>query len=145
MSSLKLPMKPSNFLQLGLRLTSFPVGTRNVWKDTQAFRLHYKIKPSICAVLWGKILQKDLAPRARPIHLLMALYHLKVYPTDKAGAEFFGVHEDTFREWSTFMTKAIAKLKPEYVSMNICNSPNSLFVYSHASSLLQHRSSGKIV
>ena len=110
-------MKPSNFLQLGLRCTNNPAGNRNSRAELAAFRSYYAIKPSHCSILWGMILQKDLAPGARPIHLLMGLHFIKVYATDKAAADHFGVHEDTYRKWSSFMVNAIGKLKPNYVRM----------------------------
>lgn len=116
-TTLKLPMKPDNFMQLGLRYAHHPAGERNFRSELKTFRSYFGINPSNVAILWGKIREKNLAPRATPTHLLMGLYFLTVYSTDEVSANHFKVHEETYREWSWHMIQVIAKLKPDYVSL----------------------------
>ena len=109
-------MKPSAFMALHLRITHRN-DARGFTTDLKQFRSFYGCSPSNCAILWAKIRQKKLAPRAEPKHLLWALMFLKLYNTEEAFAGFLGVDKDTFSEWLFHLVKAIAKLRPDYVSI----------------------------
>ena len=56
-------------------------------------------------------------PRAHPIHLLWGLLFLTVYDPEEVIAGFLGVDEQTYRQWSFDMVKAIQRLKPYVVSL----------------------------
>ncbi|KAG7344571.1 DDE superfamily endonuclease [Nitzschia inconspicua] len=53
--------------------------------------------------------------RVKPIHLLMGLHFNKCYKTEEENASKFGCDEKTFRQWSWFMLKAMAKLDKKII------------------------------
>ena len=118
MVKLGLPWKPLAFLRLGLDVGyGKPANERCFSSEVKAFKSLYHPSPSTCSLVWAKLQQKKIVPRAKAYHLLWALAWLKTYATDKALSEMFNVHEDTFREWSFALVEAIAMLKPDYVRM----------------------------
>ena len=94
-----------------------PVNERCFSSEVKAFKSLYHLSPSNCSLVWAKLQQKKIVPRAKAYHLFWALAWLKTYATDKALSEMFNVHEHTLREWSFALVEAIAMLKPDYVRM----------------------------
>jgi hypothetical protein len=117
--AMRLPMKPSEFLLLGKRVTQ-RADSRCFSTELRRFRAFFGVSPSTCALLWGRIRAQDFAPRATPRHLLWGLMHLNLYLTEEVVAGFLGVDEGTYREWSFLMVQVIGRLKPFYVSLGIC-------------------------
>lgn len=103
------------------------------------FRAHFGIAPSTCALLWKAVSHNHyiLPPKGQPEHLLWALLYLKLYDSDEVLADLVGVDVKTFCKWSWSFVLAIAKLKPQVVSilsMCICEflhcvADTSLLVY----------------
>ena len=143
---MRLSLKPSYFLRVGLKITyGETAGDRCYASDLKSFRALFYITPSDCALLWAKIRQQDLAPRAKSEHLLWALLWLKLYAAEEVLSKLVGVDEDTYRERVFEMVQTIAKLKPHYVS--------AIFIYNLfgvksqacvSLALLLFRSSGRI-
>ena len=114
--TMRIPMKSTQFMSLGRRITHRAGPHRCFSTEYRRFRAFFGVSPSSCALVWGKIRTFDLAPRARPVHLLWALLFLNLYDPEEVIAGFLGVDEQTYREWSFEVVKVIAKLKPHYVS-----------------------------
>ena len=115
--TLRITLKPSFWIRVGLEITYGQLaGDRCFTSELKSFRSLFFIAPSNCSLLWAKIKQQNLAPRAKPEHLLWALLWLKLYATDEVLAGILGVDEDTFRERTFEMVRAIQGLKPFYVS-----------------------------
>ena len=112
-------MKPDDFLSLGLRITNKVPNERAYSTELDHYKTFFGVSPSNTAIIWAKIRQYDLAPRAKPSHLLWAFMWLFVYAGDKVLAAFLAVDVDTFTMWSYEMTKAIAKLKLHYVRQDL--------------------------
>jgi len=111
-----LAIKPAEYLALGLQIAHGRPGDRCFRTELRHYRACYGVSPTTTAITWSKIQANKLTPRARPRHLLWALFLLTVYAKEEVCANFFGVHEDTFREWAFELIKAIAMLKTDYVS-----------------------------
>jgi len=112
--TMRISMKPTEFMSMGRRITHQADG-RCFSTELRRFRAFFGVSPSTCTFLWAKIDTFNLAPRARPVHLLWALLFLTVYDTEAVIAGFLGIDEQTYREWSFELVKVIAKLKPHLV------------------------------
>lgn len=118
MASLRLPIKPAAFLQMGLRMAGVSEGRQASASNMRHYRSYFHITPSHSSILWAKMLQKKCLPAgARPIHMLWGLLFLNVYTTEQILADIANVDPKTYRYWATALVKSIAKLKPEYVSV----------------------------
>lgn len=60
--------------------------------------------------LWNVLDRHNDTTNWKPIHLLDALYFLKVYPTESVHAAFSGADEKTLRKWNWKIIEAIAEL-----------------------------------
>jgi hypothetical protein len=89
--------------------TSLACGTRN-----RCFHACFGVSSSVCAALWSLCIP-FLPPGTLPIHLLWALYFLKVYTTENHNASVAGIDETTFRKWTWIVVYAIAAI-PDLVS-----------------------------
>ena len=108
---------PLAFMRLGKRaLNQDPDPGHNFNKQYRWFRAHFGLSPSSCSILWKKLVDYEtLPPGRKPVHLLWALSFLYRYPTEEVAASSFGVHEDTFRKWSSLLVESIAQIKPAVV------------------------------
>ena len=66
----------------------------------RAFVAHFGVTPSVCVVLYTFLSAADQSFGVND--LLVALYFLKVYPTEDVGANFFKISRKTYRKktWS---------------------------------------------
>ena len=90
------------------------------------FVAFFGASPKIVAILWSELVKSgwfNFAPTkiVKPVHFLMALNFLKCYNVEEVNAAFFNCDEKTFRQWSWFVLKGIAKISTKFVSF--------LFVY----------------
>lgn len=99
MAKFSVSIKASAFLSIGKRITH-RTNERCYAKELERYRAFFGISPSNTSLLWAKIREKKLAPRASPVHLLWGLLFLKVYSTESIIAGFLGVDEGTYQEWS---------------------------------------------
>lgn len=112
---LRIPVKPSQFMRLGARITN-RAGDRSFPTELRRFRAFFGVSPTTCAIIWGRIKTLGWAPRAQPQHLLWGFMFLYLYDSEEVMAGFLGVDEQTYREWSFEMVEVIARLKPYVVS-----------------------------
>ena len=93
------------FAKLGRRLQCKAKGF-NVLEDERRFRAMFGVTPHICSILWNMSL--PILPRGlKPIHLLWALFVLKVYATEHVNCFFAGCSEKTFRKWCWTMIEVL--------------------------------------
>eukprot|EP00474_Spongospora_subterranea_P000466 CRZ00924.1 hypothetical protein [Spongospora subterranea] len=82
----------------------------SVWE--RKFRTFFGMSITGTVVLWQKLLI-SLAGQHVPfsfIHLLMALYFLKIYPLEEVAAATFKVTEKTYRKWIWILIERIRRL-----------------------------------
>jgi len=108
---MRIPVKPSAFMQLGRRITH-RANERCFRSELRRFRAFFGVSPSTCALAWGKLESHCFVPRAKAVHFLWALLFLNLYDTEEVIAGFLGVDEQTYREWSWYIIAAIARLVP---------------------------------
>lgn len=88
--------------------------------EKRIFIAYFGETPLVCQFIWSFLFQRNYIPeKGCTHHLLWALMFLKLYSNEHVLAASAGVSEKTFRKWSWRFVKAIAKLKPHLVSLNI--------------------------
>ena len=95
------------------------ISSRKVIK--RKFRAFVGCDPKHCAIVWKLLFRAGYFKRApaasvKPIHLLMGFHFIKKYNPEEDNARAFDCDEKTFRQWSWFMMKGIARLDKKIVS-----------------------------
>ena len=90
-------------------------------KFLRRFKSWFGCRPKYVAVIWFDLytigyLDESPAKKVEPKHLLMGLHFLKAYKSEENNATSFRCDEKTFRQWSWYFVKGIAKLDSVYVS-----------------------------
>lgn len=120
--SVRSILTADEFMDLGLSVF-FQEDKRNVSAKTNVdrFNSYYGCLPILCAMLWED-LQRTNTRRARvkqsklvPKYFLMALHHLKVYPTEMQAEGPWGLTRKTYRKWVKYFLKKIRRLKAEKI------------------------------
>ena len=62
-------------------------------------KAHFGLSVVAIAVVWALVVGVATTLGIKPIHLLWALYFLKVYPTEDLAANLFGTSRETYRKW----------------------------------------------
>jgi hypothetical protein len=109
-------------LLLGLRLvgcTERRIGRAKTTTNIERFKSHFGSTPTVCLLIWED-LQTTENPKAfvpakkRNInHLLMALHHLKCYPTEIEREAMFDISPQYAREWVWYFVEKIQALKAQ--------------------------------
>lgn len=99
--------------------------------EQERFKTMFGVTPSLCTLAWNMIVSNlnvddainnegDLFKhfyRLKPLHMLWALYYLKVYPRERQISSVVGrVCRNNFRKYTFFVIKQLADLKHEVVS-----------------------------
>ena len=104
-----------------------PVGEFRVI-DFERFRAKFGVTPTICAQVWNRIVSNlNIHPpvpgysRLNAVHILYALFFLRVYPTTRQCITTLGrtVGQNQFRKYGYFVIRQIAALSDEVVSKNL--------------------------
>lgn len=89
--------------------------------NIERFVAHFGCLPVNCAMIWED-LQRTKTTRARvkrrkaiPMHFLMMLHHLKVYPTELQAEGQWSLTRKTYRKWVKFFLKKLRRLKAEKI------------------------------
>jgi hypothetical protein len=109
----------SRLLQLAGTILNYTLsGSDESLKD---FRAHFGMAPGSVINLWFRIDQAMRIPvGAKPIHLLWALLHLKVYGSQTVMARMCKTNRKTFRKWVKKMVRAIHSIASRIVSRCCC-------------------------
>jgi hypothetical protein len=128
------PLTNGDFEEIGLDIVLGPFYTCSAKAERlRKFESFFGAEPFYCAILWFELEKSGRFRRApartvHPFHLLMlALHFLKAYNTEVRAAVNFGCTEQTFRLWTWYMLKGIAKLDSKFVSA-FCMSLESFFL-----------------
>ena len=107
------------------------IGSRNVEDnefrgiDFARFKATFGVEPEVCSIVWNKMvaLLNEYPPNEtrydnlHPMHMLWALFYLKMYPTARQISSVVGkVCKDNFRFWTRFVIDSIGALGDEVVS-----------------------------
>jgi hypothetical protein len=111
----------SDFEQLGLEIIG-STGRSRRRNRHRKFAAFFGAKPFYCSILWYELDKHGWFKRAptahvSPRHLLMGLHFLKSYNTEERSSATFGCDEKTFRQWSWFILRGIARLESKFVSL----------------------------
>ena len=110
---------------LGIGLDVFGYKRWRYYKEhanIKRFKEHYGISPLTCHQIWESLRNSiddsiKLHPKAKPIHLLLAIVHLWSYPTEANLASQFGMaSKNTCRKWRRLYVEKLASLFPSLVS-----------------------------
>jgi hypothetical protein len=95
-------------------------------KKKKRFKAWFGMNIFHCSILWHKLQDTPWfhqnSPTSRGVkyhHLLMGLSLMKSYHTEEVNAVNFKCDDKTFRLWSWFIVKSIAKLDRKVVSICI--------------------------
>jgi hypothetical protein len=94
-------------------------------QNTKRFRKHFGVKPVVCARIWedlqtvkcsdvdndGIVLLPVQENKLQPRYFLMALHHLKRYPTEDEREAVWDVSAKTGRQWVRFFLSRLQALK----------------------------------
>ena len=89
--------------------------------NVRRFKAHYGSSPLVVATIWEDLMTTDI-PAARiplktsPDKLFLAMYFLKVYPTEEQLAGRFTKCEKGARKWTWSVVRKIQALKAQKVS-----------------------------
>ena len=124
-------MNAVDFEQLGFKFIK--CGNVKPSTKTRRFVAFFGAVPEHVAILWWELSNSgwfNFSPtrRVKPVHLLMGLHFLRGYHIEEENASFFDCDEKTFRQWSWFIIKGIAKLDRKWVSLVSCCHCCSLLV-----------------
>lgn len=95
--------------------------------DYERFKSKFGVTPDVCSLVWNEIATKlnSVPPipgfsLLRPIHILFALFFLKVYPTVRQAVAALGrtVGTNQFRKYAYFIIRQIAALNEDVVSIS---------------------------
>lgn len=73
------------------------------------YRACFGTSSHVCSLLWALLLP-SLPGNATPLHLLWALFFLKIYSTEAHNASVANCDEKTYRKWAWKFIYAIADL-----------------------------------
>ena len=118
-------MNKLNFEEIGFQFIGPSCMKGNNRTKMRRFKCFFGATPEHVTLLWWELLESkwfDHAPSkvVKPVHLLMALHFLKSYNVEELNASFFCCDKKTFRKWSWFILKGIAKLDKKIVSFFNC-------------------------
>jgi hypothetical protein len=94
-------------------LTSLPLLTTFSDRKYQAF---FGVGTYETAVIWHYIKKSEVSL----LHLLWALYYLKVYPTEDVGAGVVGVDRKTFMKHVKELIKVMRRRLPQVSNKHYC-------------------------
>ena len=101
------------FEELGLRTAKYRPSKCDK-KRKERFKSHFGVAPDVVVDLWELLSESEFVRTNNPglkdpdpAHLLWALMLLKKYGTMSTMADSIGVHEDTLRKWSFFISKQL--------------------------------------
>lgn len=109
----------------GLHLVNFTeerIGRAKRETNTQQFIDHYGCNPIVCVTIFEDLQTTDDVDarlddnKIRIDGLLMTLYFLKVYPTEKRREATFDLSPKTMRDWVWYYLRKIQALKKEKVA-----------------------------
>ena len=114
-------MNSHYFEDLGVELIGPSYKNANEKNKLRKYKCFFGATPKIVGILWQYLLDSGWfkyapAKKVKPLHLLMGLYFLKCYNVETVNASFFGCSEKTFRQWSWYILRGIAKLDKKLVS-----------------------------
>jgi hypothetical protein len=118
---------PSEFMEMGLAVFYKPHRILQSSKATniERFKKHFGVKPFVCSTIWED-LQTSTSPdldnqgtpllpvqgnKLKPRHFLMALHHLKRYPTELEREGPWDISPFKGREWVRFFLLRLQALK----------------------------------
>ena len=88
--------------------------TRSGRSASSRFKSHFGVAPDVVVDFWELLSESEFVRTNNPglkdpdpAHLLWALMLLKKYGTMSTMADSIGVHEDTLRKWSFFISKQL--------------------------------------
>lgn len=113
------PFGPEYFLRKGLSIASSARAHSSMKVKRRIFLDYFGTRPEIASSIWARIeLKRSLPKNAMPHHLLWALLFMKVYGTERVMCDMVStpaVDPYTFRNWTNFFIKELAKLANEEV------------------------------
>jgi hypothetical protein len=120
-----LNVPSADWLTLGLELIGFSKARQKDLKtNLRQFAAHFGACPETCSAIFVDLQMTQIAAGriARPqvFYLLMALYWLKMYPTEHQTAATFEVDEKTVRNNVWKYVRAIQALKGMKVRVSTC-------------------------
>ena len=93
--------------------------------DYERFKAKFGVRPDLAVQVWNMIASKlNNHPPVKgflhlnPMHLLYALFFLKVYPTARQATSLLGCRAGThqFRNYASFVVRRVASLSDQVVS-----------------------------
>ena len=79
------------------------------------FKSYFWLSPQLAAELWNNVRHTDIT--LRPVHLLWALYYMKIYNTYNHSSRFFGVGRSTYIEKVHLVVKVLKLYSYDIVSV----------------------------
>lgn len=86
-------------------------------KDDSYYMANFGVSPRVTSLIFKKIDAKGR--KVSPKYLLITLFFMKVYPSERTLQSISGVSRETTRSWVWFIISMIARLKKDVVSL--CN------------------------
>jgi hypothetical protein len=112
-------------LLLGLQLVGYTkrrIGRAKTATNIERFKFHFGSTPTVCLLIWEDLHTTEnpkafFPPKKRNInHLLMALHHLKGYPTEIEREAMFDISPQYYaRDWVWYFVEKIQALKAEKI------------------------------
>ena len=88
---------------------------RNVSHVTDViFKSYFWLPPYFAAELWNNVRHTDST--LRPVHLLWALYYMKIYNTYDHSSRFFGVCRNNYQDKVKAVTEVLNEIYVDEVS-----------------------------
>ena len=107
-----------DFLLMGLGYaghTQRSINRTKYDRNVEYFEAKYYVCPKTCQDLFRDLQSTNIEGpnigKPKPQHLLMALYYLKVYPTEKNFGGYFHVSEKTAKKWAIIYVQRIQALE----------------------------------
>ena len=110
----------NQFSEVGLRLlgiTSCRLEKLGDRQSEEMFVSNFGVDSDVCAHVWEYIKPKTNEDKLRPVHLLLGLYFLKIYPTEIQMSVAFNISVRSVRKWVWETVERICALKNCQVSM----------------------------